>query len=621
MNDKTNKQIDKLNKKIDKITKKESKTIQKQEIKCRKDMEKALKKEKNKKIKEEINKSTIKTPWFSSYGTIPKHLNYPDHSLYETVVKTAKQYPDNISYNYYGTKVTYSQFIKQIDEASYSFKKIGINKGDKVTICMPNTPESIIAFYALNKIGAIANMVHPLSSENEIKYYLDISDSIAVIAINISAEKISHIIDDTKVKYSIIVSPKDSMPKALGMGYYITKGRKVKTPKKLRYSMSWKQFIDLGKDNVCDCNEHTKADYPAAILYSGGTTGKSKGIVLSNLNFNAVAVSGSAACETFKTGDSLLAIMPIFHGFGLGICIHTVQMLGGTSILLPQFSAKEFHKLLLKYKPNVIAGVPTLWEALLKNPKLKGVDLSFIKIVISGGDALSVPLKRRIDEFLHEHNANIQVREGYGLTECVTGTCLTPKDMYKEGSIGIPYPDTYYKIVTPQTQIEVPYGTDGEICISGPTVMTEYLKEPKETAHTLQIHEDGHLWLHTGDLGNMDNQGWIYFKQRLKRMIISNGYNIYPQTIENVIDSHPMVLMSTVIGIPHPYKVQVAKAYIVLQKGIELTEEVKKSIYEHCEKNISKYAMPYEFEYRDSLPKTKIGKIAYTVLEEESKQE
>ena len=624
------KEIEKINKKIRKITEKETKAMQKKEEKDRKEMEKALRKANDKKRKqlkkeEKENRKKAKTenklkaPWYSSYGNIPKHFNYPNYSLYEMIYRTSLQYPKNISYNYYGTKVTYSQFIKQIDEASKSFKQIGINKGDKVTICMPNTPEAIISFYALNKIGAIANMVHPLSSENEIKYFLEVSESVAIVAINIAVEKISHIIDETSVKYSIIVSPRDSMPTTLGMGYYITKGRKVKTPKKMRYLMSWKQFIEIGKQYHQDCNEHTKANYPAAILYSGGTTGKSKGIVLTNLNFNAVAITGAASCEVFGPGDTLLAIMPVFHGFGLGICIHTVQTVGGTSILLPQFSARDFHKLILKYKPNIIAGVPTLWEALLKNKNLKGADLSFIKNVISGGDSLSVSLKHRIDDFLHEHKANVQVREGYGLTESTTGVCLTPKDMYKEGSIGIPYPDTYFKIVIPNTQIEVPYGTDGEICISGPTIMSEYLKEPKETEHTLQLHEDGHIWLHTGDLGCMDNQGWIYFKQRLKRMIVSSGYNIYPQSIENVIDQHPLVLMSTVIGIPHPYKVQVAKAYIVLEKGIEPTEEVKKSIYEHCKKNIAKFSMPYEFEYRSSLPKTKVGKVAYTVLEEESK--
>lgn len=609
---KEEKEYNNINRKIEKFTAKENKRMEKEQKDF--DKRKLEKADKNKN-----SKNDYKAPWYSSYENIPKHLIYPDGSLYDELLKSAKKHPDNVSYNYFGTKVSYKNFIKQIDEAACSFKNLGINKGDKVTICMPNTPEAIISFYALNKIGAIANMVHPLSSENEIKYYLNVSNSVAIITINVAIKKISNIIQDTPIRYTIVVSPKDSMPKALGVGYYITKERRFRKPKYKRIVMGWKQFIEYGYSYKNSTYEKTNGNFPAAVLYSGGTTGNPKGIVLSNLNFNAVALQGFEACATLKSGDSILAIMPVFHGFGLGICVHTVQCFGGTTILLPQFSIKTFDKLLSKYKPNIIAGVPTLFEALLKNKKIDKMNLSYLKVVISGGDSLSPALKHKVDEFLHSHKANIQVREGYGLTECTTGTCLTPPTMHKEGSIGIPYPDVYYKIVEPNTQIEVPYDKDGEICISGPSVMLEYLNEPKETAHALQVHEDGRVWLHTGDLGHMDSQGWIFFKQRLKRMIVSSGYNLYPQYIENVIDSHPYVLMSTVIGIPHPYKMQVAKAFAVLREGIHPTDEVKESILEHCKKNLAKYSLPYEFEYRESLPKTLIGKVAYKQLEDEEK--
>ncbi len=565
------------------------------------------------------NKETVKTPWYGSYGEMPKNLEYKNTSLYDAVLETSQKHPDLIAYDYFGVKKTYKEFIEQINECAKSLKAIGVKEKDSVTICMPNTPEGVIAFYAINVIGATANMIHPLSSENEIKYYLTLSESVALIAVDIAWEKIAKIIDETNVKNTVIASVKDSMPFALGVGYWVTRGRKVKRPKTNGKTISWKNFIELGKNYLKDCNAHSKGEDRAVILYSGGTTGSPKGIVLSNLNFNALAAQGVAACGGLKPGDSVLAIMPIFHGFGLGICIHTVMYLGGTAILQPQFSAKTFDKLLTKYRPNVIAGVPTLYEVLLRNKRMNKVDLSFLKVVISGGDSLSISLKKRIDKFLKEHNANVQVREGYGLTECVTGTCLTPNSEYREGSIGIPYPDTYYKIVKPNTHIEVEYGTDGEICLSGPTVMMGYLNEPKETTHVLRLHDDGLLWLHTGDLGCMDSDGWVYFKQRIKRMIISSGYSIYPQHIENIIDSHPDVLTSTVIGVDHPYKVQVIKAFVVLRNGIGVTEEVKQSIYEHCEKNIAKYSMPYEFEYRDSLPKTLVGKVAYIKLMEEEK--
>ena len=558
----------------------------------------------------------VKTPWYNFYNGIKKHLDYPKTSLYDTVVESMLKHPNNISYNYYGTKKTYREFVKEIDDCAKAFKTLGINHKDVVCICMPNTPEAIISFYALNKIGAVANMIHPLSAENEIKYFVNLSKSKYIVTIDIAFNKINHIINETELKECIIVSAKDSMPLYMKLGYDLTKGRKVKLEESPNI-IKWNDFISLGKNYTKSIKSNSNPQNVAAILYSGGTTGNPKGIELTNLNFNAVAVQGFEACQCLKEKDKVLAIMPVFHGFGLGICIHTVQYFGGTSILLPQFSAKTFDKLITKYRPNVIAGVPTLYEALLKSKNLDGVDLSFIKCAISGGDSLSISLKRKIDSFLKGHGANIQVREGYGLTECVTGSCLTPIEYYREGSIGIPYPDMYYKIVKSNTDRELPYGKEGEIVINGPTVMKGYLNNEKETKQTLKRHRDGKVWLHTGDLGFMDEDGFIYFKQRLKRLIISSGYCLYPQYIENIIDSNPKVLMSCVIGIPHPYKIQVAKAFIVLKNGYIPSDDILQEIKKTCEKNLAKYSWPYEYEFRNELPKTLVGKIAYRKLEEE----
>lgn len=565
------------------------------------------------------SKTEIKTPWYALYKGVRAHLDYPNHSLYEQLKITCNKYPKYTAYNYFGKTASFNSLLKDIDECARALKAMGIKKKDKVTICMPNTPEAIISFYAINKVGAVANMIHPLSAENEIKYYLDLSKSKMVISIDLAWSKLKNILPKTKVKTTVLVSVKDSMPTFLGLGYYVTQGKNVERPKENESVIYWKTFISRAKGYNKDTNANLKEDADAAILYSGGTTGTSKGIVLTNLNFNALAMQSYEACACLKPGMKVLSIMPVFHGFGLGICIHTVLSFGMTAVILPQFSAKTFDKLLKKYHPNVIAGVPTLYEALLKNKNLEGVDLSYIKCAISGGDSLSVSLKKKVDKFLKEHNANIQVREGYGLTECVTGSCLTPMDTYKEGSIGIPYPDTYYKIVKPGTTEELPYGEEGEIVLSGPTVMKGYLNNEKETNETLKKHKDGLIWLHTGDLGYMDVKGYVYFKQRLKRVIISSGYNLYPQRIENVIDELPFVLMSCVIGAPHPYKVQVAKAFVVLKNGVEANETVRNEIYDHCAKNLAKYSLPYEIEFRDSLPKTLVGKVAYRKLEEEEK--
>ena len=579
----------------------------------------------------EVNKMAkkrVKTPWYGYYDGVQKHLEYPDFSLYKLIEYTSSRHLTNISYNYYGNKKTYHEFLKQIDEAARAFKALGIKHKDIVSICMPNTPEAIIAFYAINKIGAISNLIHPLSGENEIKHFLNKTNSKYIVAIDVACDKIENIVDETKIKNIIVVSAADSMPRYLSALYKTMNISKQAVSiinkfigKNKDKMMKWSDFIRFGKTYVKEIDDDFKGKDVATILYSGGTSGAPKGVELTNLNLNALAMQSFEACANLKEKDTVLAIMPIFHGFGLGVCIHTVQYFGGTSILIPQFSAKTFDKLLKKYEPSVIVGVPTLYEALLKNKSMVNYQMPYLKGAISGGDSLSVELKKKIDDFFQKHGADIQVREGYGLTECGSASCLTPERYYRVGSIGVPYPDTLYKIVKPNTDKEMPYGEEGEIVISGPTVMRGYYRSRKETKQTLIKHKDGHIWLHTGDQGLMDKDGFIYFKQRIKRMIVSSGYCLYPQYIENVIDGHDDVLMSCVIGINHPYKVQVAKAFIVLKDHEKANDETLKSIKEYCEKNLSRYSWPYEYEFREELPKTLVGKVAYNVLmqEEEAK--
>ena len=575
----------------------------------------------------------IKAPWYKFYDNEKEHLEYPDFSAYKLIEYTSSKHLNNISYNYYGNKKTYYEFLKQIDEAARSLKAIGIKHKDVVSICMPNTPEGIISFYACNKIGAIASMIHPLSAENEIKNYLNISKSEWLITIDFTEKKVDKIIDDTKVKKVILVGAGESMPpitKSLYATTTIPKNIIPKTIKTLnpgtylnsdKRKISWKEFIRLGKTYYKEIEDDFKGKDIAAILYSGGTTGTPKGVRLTNLNLNASAMQNFEHVACLNDKDKVLAIMPIFHGFGLSVCIHCVQYFGGTSILLPQFNARSFDKIVKRYEPNVIVGVPTLFEAILQNKSFNHMKLDYITCVISGGDTLSTDLKKRFDSWLEKHHSKTTIREGYGLTECCAASCFTPLNYYREGSIGIPYPDTYYKIVEVGTEKEVPYGTAGEIVITGPTVMAGYIHNRKETKQTLRKHRDGRIWLHTGDEGIMDKDGFVYFKGRIKRMIITSGYCVYPSNIEDVIDSHPAVRMSCVIGIPHPYKVTVAKAFIVLNKGVEESDELLESIKELVEKNLARFSWPYEYEFRSELPKTLVGKIAYNVLihEEEMK--
>ncbi|HAK58615.1 MAG TPA: AMP-dependent synthetase, partial [Lachnospiraceae bacterium] len=350
-------------------------------------------------------------------------------------------------------------------------------------------------------------------------------------------------------------------------------------------------------------------------------TGTTKGIILTNQNFNALSSQVVAANPMFRPGDKMLAAMPLFHGFGLGVCIHTMLSQGGRCILVPRFTADSYAKLITKYKCNFIAGVPTLYEALLRTKSMNGENLSFLKGVFSGGDSLSVELKKKLDRFLNDHGSVVMVREGYGTTETVTACCLTPPHMFKEGSIGLPFPDTYIKIVRPGTDEELPYGEEGEILLAGPTVMKEYMDNPEETAQTLKRHSDGLTWVYTGDLGVMDAEGFIFFKGRAKRMIISSGYNIYPAQLENILDAHEKVQMSCVIGVPDPYRMQAVKAFIMPKPGVPADDVTRAEIMDYCKKNLAKYELPREIEFRDELPKTLVGKVAYRQLESEAAAE
>lgn len=560
---------------------------------------------------------TAKTPWANHLGGVPMHLEYFEGSMFEAVAKIADEYPENTAFDFMGKPTSYKKLVAKIEQCAKSLKTIGVREGDRVTIAMPNCPQAIYMFYAVNLIGGIANMIHPLSAEKEIEFYLNESNSVTAITLDQFYGKFEKIRKNTKVVNIIIASVKDELSKTIKAGYMLTEGRKIQKIPSDAPIIRWKEFMNLGKACFYNYKVKRKADDPAVILYSGGTTGKTKGIVLTNKNFNALGEQVIAANPMFRVGDKMLAAMPLFHGFGLGVCIHTMLSQGGRCILIPRFTAKSYAKQITKYKCNFIAGVPTLYEALLRLDSMEKANLSSLKGVFSGGDSLSVELKKKLDKFLYDHKAVIQVREGYGTTETVTACCLTPPHMFKVGSIGVPFPDTYIKIVEPGTDKELPYGEEGEILLAGPTVMKEYMNHPEETAETLRKHDDGLTWVYTGDLGYMDNEGFIYFKGRAKRMIITSGYNVYPGQIENILDANKLVQMSCVIGVPDPYKMQKVKAFVKLSEGVPTNSETINSLFAYCREHIAKYAMPYEIEIKEDMPKTLVGKVAYRVLEEE----
>ena len=599
------------------MSKEEKKELKKQE-KLKKIEEKNFKKEIKK--EEKLNKkNNIKTPWLKYYKEgVPAHLNYPKGTMVGYFLEAVARYPENIAIEYYGRTYTYRAFYEMIRDTAKSLKSQGVKEGDTIAICMPNTPEAILMFYAANMVGALVSLIHPLSAEKEIQNYVNGSGATFLLSLDLVYDKVHNIVDNTCIKKIVIASAGDSL-KTIKKFLYKFKNRGTVPKIELTDDiMTWNEFINYGYDYQGEIACLKGANDPAVILYSGGTSGDPKGILLTNMNFNALALSCHKMIEQSGEGESILAILPIFHGFGLGVCIHTTLGCGMRVVLVPNFNPKDFGKLLHKHKISIVCGVPSLFESLTKTSMGKN-DLSKLKSAISGGDFMSKDLKNKVDTYFREHGSNAEIRVGYGLTEASAAICVTPTDEYRESSIGVPFPDTYIKVVRVGTHDEVPYGEDGEICISGPTVMMGYLNNLEETIQTLQIHEDGRTWLHTGDVGSMDKDGFVYFKQRVKRIIISNGYNLYPSYIETIINSHSDVFTSTVIGIPHPKKVQVAKAYIVLKDGVKPSKDVEKSIRLHCEKNLARYSLPAVYEFRESLPKTLVGKVAYRELEKESK--
>lgn len=533
----------------------------------------------------------------------------PKKTIYQYMMQKNENHLGEIALYYFDTKITYKKLDKLINICASNMTNMGVKKDSIVTICMPNTPEAVIAFYALNKIGAVANMIHPLSGQTEIKSMLNEVKSEVIITIDMAYNKILKIVDETNIKKIIAVSPSDSMSIIMKKIYKHTKNY-IRIPKNEK-TIEWKEFI---KKNNNDIDESKyEPNKLSVILHTGGTTGTPKGVMLTDDNFNSMVEQFMLNADNFERGDKMLTIMPVFHGFGLCSSIHLPLSNGVGTILIPKLNAKKFDKTLKKYQPNHIIGVPTLFKSMLTNGKLKNMDLSYLKYVVSGGDLVKDSLESDINDFLKEHNSKAKLCKGYGLSEAVAGITFADKNYNKSESVGIPMVDTNIKIVSPGSNDELVVGDIGEICVMGPTIMKGYYNNKKETLESLKK-----AWLHTGDLGYV-NEGILYFSQRKGNMIISSGVNVYPSNIEKIIETHDAVSSCAVIGIYHAYKIQVPKAYIILKDGYEANDEIKQEIDNLCRKNLNIYSIPYTYEFREKLPQTLLGKISHRELQEEEK--
>lgn len=562
------------------------------------------------KIIKSINelKYNSEKPWLKYYDRMPESLNYYNGSMYDIVHDTSIKYPNNIALEYFDTRYTYKEFISKVDDVAISLKKLNIVENECVTICMPNIPEAIFCIYAINKIGAICNIIHPLSSLNEIEYAINETNSTTMIATDVSYLKIK----DIKIKNLIICEVSNSMNTFLKTLY------NIKNRSNMYYKDNVIKFNDFIKveNKLIETHVNRSKNSPAVIIYSGGTTGKSKGVILSNLCFNSIAAQCEVVCKEAVAGNSIFSALPIFHGFGLCVCIHVPLAIGLKCILIPKIDVHKLNKIIKDKKPNLLPVIPSMLNYINNGKKAGKNSLSSVQVILSGGDYLSPELMENTIKHFRECGSLARIQIGYGLSEATAFISATCESVKSINNIGIPNPDNIIKIFSPGTDIELEKGSLGEICVNGPSVMLGYINQDEETANVLKTHYDGKIWLHTGDIGYMDKNGVLYYQSRLKRMIISNGYNIYPLELEEIINKHKYVDTSIVVAMKDKIKGEVPKAVIVLKEGIKCTSEVEREIRTYCRKNITKYKQPFKYEFRDSLPKTKIGKIDYRKLEQ-----
>lgn len=602
--------------------------------------------------------------WNRKYNINQMSVQTQNMSIYDYVRLNNLNNLDSVALRYFGSTMTFRELFDKVDEYAKTLKANGVKEGDVVTICMPNTPEGIIAFFATNKIGAVASMLHPLLKSNDILDTLQKTESKYMVMADMCYKEVSKIIDKTKLEKVVVVSPSDSMPILSGIPVgikllYVSKEMFKKTKNRLKYlrlslvkKFIPKQYtcikkkitkeIDNLEENIksipynglyikwedeiknsANYNEEIISVYKpgsvAVLLRTGGTTGTSKLASLTNENIINNTSQLRDTIPSYKKGDELLAISPIFHGFGLVDSVITALAVNMSVDLHPQYNKNIFVKSLLKNKPTLVLGVPTLFKSLVNNPVFDGQDLSFLKVLISGGDTLDEKLKGEINEWLKKHNAPNPVFSGIGLTEATAAVAFTGLNAEKDLSVGYPLPLNNVKIIDPETGKELNYGEVGELCISGPTVMDGYFKNEKETKHTFLDEEK--KWLRTGDMCYLADNGEICFVDRNKNVIIVSGVNVYSNEIEAELLKIPEIDSCAVIGVPHPYKRNVPKAYVVLRKGITLDDELKAKIVHCCNSKLDTYHKVYDVEQIEKIPITNLNKVNYNELREMSMKE
>lgn len=555
------------------------------------------------------------TIWSENHSKENFRDEFPEFSMFSLLKETAEQYPDNIALEFQDKQTSFSEMIEQIELVAQSFLACGVKKGDFVSVIAPNTPQALISVYAANRIGAVVNMIHPLLSTNEIKKFVEHVDSKAIITFDNLYAKLGEIIWETTQKPVMILARiADALPEAV-QSYYLAANPLEININPQHNAIYWNDFLQKGRqrEEILPADDGKGEDL-AAILYSGGTTGIPKGVMIDNQSFNCMAIQTGEVIRSDKkdmAGKKLLALMPVFHGFGLAMCMHVALYWGTHIFLVPKFDFQACSKLIFDKKINHIYAVPALFEALSRTEEIETEDLSFIEMVAFSGDKCNEKLLNRMNNYLKKGGSNEQMTEAYGLTECLSAACISPFFAHKKGSTGLPLPGNTIKICEFGSTKEVPLGEDGEVCINGPTMMKGYYKNEVETKLALREHDDGKVWLHTGDIGAMDEDGYLYYRQRHSKMIITAGYNIYPSQIEEVINRVNGVVVSCVVGVEDR---SVGQRVVAVVQPVSMDmdfDSLRNRILEACKKEVAEYAMPRDVVFKEALPRTAMGKVNF----------
>ncbi len=546
---------------------------------------------------------------------------FPQGSMYEALRATAMLYPDLVACSFRGRRVSYRALLRQIDAASRWFHGLGVRAGDRVTLCLPNSIRAVVSLYGLNRLGAVVCPVHPLSTPYELRAFLRLTRSRWAITLDLVWAGFDEVFPDTELERVIVHSIAEDLPPRLRPLYWLARGRKIRRPPvSARYLAS----DGHARDGTWDAPLEREIELPAdrtealaVILLSGGTTGTPKGVMLSNGNFNALAWQLGRRGSVSMLGMRVLGILPVFHGYGLGVVIHGMLCAGGTVVLVPTFTPTTLPRLILRERPNFLPTIPRFLEEIIRQLGPTRDSLAFLQIVNTGGDLLTPELQARFEALVRARGAAINVTVGYGLTETVAGCIASPVDAHRPGSLGKPLPGNEAKVVRLGSTERAVAGEEGEICIHGPTTMLGYLDDPEATASVLRPHGDGRTWLHTGDLGSMDVDGFVYFRQRIKRILKVSGLMVYPGQLEEVLDSHPGVAESCVVGVDDPLRGQQVVAFVVpdTAKGGSAGDELVASLHAHCRERLIRWRCPTRIHLRPELPRTRLGKVAYGELE------